>query len=107
MLNFLISIPTIFLHVLHSTDVCEFSARVVNEKQTLILTQLTVHLKPDDISIYIIMHVIKCLPTHIEVNALTQYHVFAVHVRLYVHFNALYLLMKVEGISILDVSVSV
>ena len=81
MLSFLISIPTIFLHVLHSTDVCEFSARVVNEKQTLILTQLTVHLKPDDISIYIIMHVIKCLPTHIEVNALTQYHVFAVHVR--------------------------
>ena len=86
MLIFLIGIPTIFLHVLHSTDVCEFSARVVNEKQTLILTQLTVHLKPDDIStfylhldsIYIIMHVIKCLPTHIEVNALTQYHVFAV-----------------------------
>ena len=43
-------ILTCDLHVLHPTDGGQSSACVVKEKQTLILTQLTVHLKTGDVN---------------------------------------------------------
>ena len=43
----MVNILTCDLHALHPADGGQFSARVVKEKQTLILTQLTVHLKTD------------------------------------------------------------
>ena len=45
-----IMILTCDLHVLHPTDGGQSSACVVKEKQTLILTQLTVHLKTGDVN---------------------------------------------------------